>query len=95
LSIVGKKRKKNVRNFTYASSSSHEIKVHKAFKEPFLPFFNPYTANRELMAKSLPKELNRAEELIEQAKLYEALEIIEQFEHNWLNLYIIKICKEK
>ena len=41
---------------------------------------DPYSANRNTMLQQLPEELTRARELMDQAKLDEALEIIEQFE---------------
>jgi hypothetical protein len=43
--------------------------------------FNPYTALYQIMTLALPIELAHAKELMDQAKLDEALEMIEQFEN--------------
>lgn len=51
----------------------------RLLKNYFFLIFNPYTAIRKMMTKLLPKELARAKELMDQAKLYEALKIIENF----------------
>jgi tetratricopeptide (TPR) repeat protein len=65
------KRQKNLKS---------KLLYKRILRNRFFLIFNPYSANRNIMLQQLPKELAHARELMDQAKLDEAFEIVENFE---------------